>query len=394
MKSSKGLTVLLSIIMVLLAGVATVVVAQSERDSVTYNGVTYLLPKARDQITLPANVPEQVKVISGDTLWGIAARVLNDPFLWPLIWENNMSTVPNPHLIYPDQILLMPRGGMVVPSQAGLPEGVVGERIPIGTTPEGQPIYAPLREGEITLEEYLSSQGFLLASHDVLDSCGFITQTDIDVGSIISSEEEITQLSDHDIIYLNIGENDNVKAGDLFTIFKYDRKLRHPHTRAKLGQVVTILGRCKILCTQLNTSTAIIIKTYDSMEIGHKITPYIPRKMMYRDIPPEQPFCKQSSGELSGTILDVQSGAMGLSDGVLIGEDDIVFLDKGSDDGVALGQYFAAFEHNKRGYAGDVLTRISHGKIVIIKVENKFATGLVIRSLLPIYIGDYIDLIK
>jgi len=50
---------------------------------------------------------KEYKVIKGDTLWDIAKKDLNDPFLWPKIWKEN-SWIANPHWIYPDQIIKIP----------------------------------------------------------------------------------------------------------------------------------------------------------------------------------------------------------------------------------------------------------------------------------------------
>ncbi|PKN01666.1 MAG: hypothetical protein CVU77_03935 [Elusimicrobia bacterium HGW-Elusimicrobia-1] len=47
-------------------------------------------------------------VVKGDTLWQITQAAYGDPFLWPMLWEGNKTTVANPHLIYPGQILSLP----------------------------------------------------------------------------------------------------------------------------------------------------------------------------------------------------------------------------------------------------------------------------------------------
>lgn len=47
-------------------------------------------------------------VLKGDTLWRITQSAYGDPFLWPSLWEVNKSTVSNPHLIYPGQVLVVP----------------------------------------------------------------------------------------------------------------------------------------------------------------------------------------------------------------------------------------------------------------------------------------------
>lgn len=57
-------------------------------------------------------------VKKGDTLWDLAQQYLGDPFKWPEIYRRNQSTIQDPNLIYPDQVIVI---SGEVPATAGTP---------------------------------------------------------------------------------------------------------------------------------------------------------------------------------------------------------------------------------------------------------------------------------
>ena len=52
----------------------------------------------------------------GECLWWIAQyrNLYDDPFQWPIIYDANKSQIEDPDLIYPGQILSIPRSGYTV----------------------------------------------------------------------------------------------------------------------------------------------------------------------------------------------------------------------------------------------------------------------------------------
>lgn len=59
-----------------------------------------------DVLRLRDDAPREYVVKKGDTLWDISAMYLNDPWLWPELWRVN-DAVANPHLIYPGDRLYL-----------------------------------------------------------------------------------------------------------------------------------------------------------------------------------------------------------------------------------------------------------------------------------------------
>lgn len=82
-------------------------------------------------------------VRKGDTLWDLAQQYLGDAFKWPEIYRRNQSTIQDPNLIYPDQVIIISGDVVATPgtpadSTVPAPGGGVGEA-PVDTMSGTQP---------------------------------------------------------------------------------------------------------------------------------------------------------------------------------------------------------------------------------------------------------------
>ncbi|NOQ13589.1 MAG: LysM peptidoglycan-binding domain-containing protein [Methyloprofundus sp.] len=66
--------------------------------------LTFSLSCLADAVKLNPSHPAQHIVVKGDTLWGIAAKFLKNPWEWSKVWRHN-TQINDPHLIYPGDVI-------------------------------------------------------------------------------------------------------------------------------------------------------------------------------------------------------------------------------------------------------------------------------------------------
>jgi LysM repeat protein len=162
------------------------------------------------------SAPKHYVVKKGDTLWGIASMYLRDPWLWPEVWIINPQ-IPNPHLIYPGDKLLLAY------SADGRPQVSVEEAGVVRLDPwlRSEPL-----ENSIPTIPYAAIQGFL--SHPTV-----ITREEIHRAPYVVAIRDMHEVAGAGLeVYVsNLEAQQNAR----FNIVHVEEPLRDPDDNALLG---------------------------------------------------------------------------------------------------------------------------------------------------------------
>ena len=358
----------------------------------SYDGVEYQLPKPMSEIQLPSEIPEYHEVVPGDCLWSIAGHYLNDPFLWPMIWEENLDTIENPHLIYPGQQVILPGGALVTSTEAAevgmeldKDEGMEGEDTDLLGT--GDTDDDKMAEGEPV--DIAVNEPYPITIKSKMIASGYITKEKIEAPEIVGSETESYDLTTNNVIFFNGGTVSGFEPEQEFFVIRKMHEVNHPITGNYYGWMIHIVGEAKALCLGRDFSSAVLQTCYTNVLRGDLIIPkfntVIPETL---GSPPTDP-CNPSTKKLPGIILDAFEGGEGFSDAVILGEGDIAYIDLGTNDGVAPGDYFTVFKHNMDDAR---LPRYVAGEAMVIKVDDISSTVVITQTKTALFIGDQIEL--
>lgn len=326
----------------------------------------------------PMSYPEgtQLHIIAeGDTLWDLAGRYLENPFLWPQLWDANRY-IENPHLIYPGDPLGIPDLDVVRPE--GIAAGDTGPGGPVGGpgtgpggttagTPGGLPGTGP--QGPAFYPAY---------EEETIACAGYIGPRENEDMRIAGSEEGDAKVgyTTSDILYINKGTNDGVSPGDRFYAQRrvsFGWGLRGAHI-VRSGGVV-------ILAAQENSAIAEVTKACIDMWIGDYLVPFEPVPVPLLPMQPIVTRLTPETGQMRGEIV------ASLDEVASLGQGYLVSIDLGEQDGVVPGNIFTVFRYVYPDAPRKVL-----GELAILTVQQENATARIMESYDYMIAGDLIEL--
>lgn len=313
-------------------------------------------------------------VKKGDTLWGIAKNLFNDPFLWPRIWERN-PFITDPKRIFPGDTLTLPGGEPAPPPVAEAPKPEPPKEAPKVEEAKAPPPAAPPPP---KAEEKLAppppvppASEHAIACSPVLAAEG--SRARLGIGSIVKSDDDRLLLSQADQVFVGLDPAQTAKTGDRLAVIRTGSQVLHPRSRRSLGRILYTLGVLEVTAVQDRTIRARVSYGCEAMTKGDRVAPFALAPF------PADKVAKPTTQQVEGTILDSPRAVQ------LLAQQFLVFLDVGLRQGINPGDVFAIFRPSKPEL--NPVTRQEHpiaperlGEAVVIRVTEETATAVLTAS--------------
>lgn len=305
--------------------------------------------------------PEIYTVRKGDTLWDISSRFLNDPWLWPEIWQVN-EQIENPHLIYP------------------------GDRISLVYI-DGRPALRLTRSDTVYL-------GPSVRSTSIDEAISAIPLDDINVFLSRSRILDPNQFEDAAYVLAGAGGHVITGAGDsvfgrgqfpagerVFGMYRKGQLFVDPGTGEVLGLEAIEVGQAKLRALEGDVGTLLIDSSNFEVRVKDRLLPYVEQRINANFFP------SAPESNVEGVIMAVEGGV------TQVARLDIVMINRGTRDGLDNGNVLAIFRRGET--VPDPLTRkpvqlpdARAGLLMVFRSFEKMSYGLVLESSMPLKVLD------
>jgi hypothetical protein len=290
------------------------------------------------------------QVQRGDTLWDISRAHIEDPFQWPLIWRENQR-INDPDRIYPGQWIR-------IPVRVLGPEEQALRQVPVERPEAPKAVERPAEEER-------------LIGRDILAASGYISKTVPYEGEITGSPTARAMFGKDDEVYIKSARP--AAKGDRFYVIRNTGSVKHPVTGDWLGYLVNLLGVLEVEKVDADVVTARVTETFDAVRTGDVLDAYYDMEPLVLSEPPRMP-------QVEGAVVASKYFR------VLNGMFDVVYLDRGRDDGLL---------------AGDMLRTLApgtqdrpNGLMRIISLRETTSTAVLVRSDVEVRAGDRVSGLK
>ena len=310
------------------------------------------------RVSLAENHPDEYVVRAGDTLWDISAMFLKDPWYWPEIWQVNPQ-IENPHLIYPGDVLAL----IYVDGQPRLVNRGSAQRL----SPQARATNLDAAIDVIPHEQIAAflSKGLVLTKGEIQE-----------LPYIVAIRGDHMMAAAGNDVYVR---RSTAEPGERYSVVHVGDELVDPDDNKVVGFQGIYVGDGTIKRSGDPTTFSLSDTNREAME-GDRLVPEAVSL-------PLNFFPKSPDSIIDGSIISVVDGVS------LIGQYQVVVLNRGDRDGLAPGDVLTVFQAgdviDDRFAGGSVkLPDEEAGTVLVFKVYDRIAYALVMEATSDIHVLD------
>ncbi len=337
-----------------------------------------------DEIKLAESAPDRYVVVKGDTLWGISARFLKDPWRWPDVWGLNKEEIKNPHWIYPGDVVVLDFTGKT----PRLHKGGGGGNGNDGSSGETEWRLMDAKLSPAIRKQTLASGAIssipISAIQAFLVRPLVVGEQELNAApTLIAGPENRVVLSAGDTAFAK-GVVWEEQAG--WSVYRPGRTLTDPDTKELLGREAIYLGDAQI-SEFGEVSTVLLTKAIQEIAPGDRLAK-TPASQLLSYVP------HAPGNSIKGRVI------AGPDDSVSeIGSKQVVIINRGSREGIEIGHVLALYRDRPSvtpANAVDPNEKVRlpperYGVIFVFRVFEKVSYGLVLNSTRPVNVLDVVQ---
>jgi LysM repeat protein len=350
--------------------------------------ITTPIKSSADTLKVAADDITFYNVVKGDTLWHISGRFLGDPLKWPSMWRWN-PYIPNPHLIYPGDVIKITPEGMELVERNGV--DLTPPPVEPWPVDEEEEWVAPVVDDWAPPEEVEPPPAPKVPVNRTPGNtvrASILEEVEL-TATIAGSVDKRDLMTTGDMAFISFSDPGSINKGDRYTIFTLGDKIYHPITNDFMGRLSENVGSIVITDTNATGSkdgkNAVIGKI---ARVSQEILPGMHLKE-YEEV--------VDTIEIVETTTDINGFVVTSAHGFnTMAENNALMIDRGSVDGLVAGNILQVYR--LRDSLSDPLTkkgslnlpRKNLGVIIVTEVKEKTSVCTVINSVGEILDGDRI----
>jgi hypothetical protein len=301
----------------------------------------------------------------GETLWSITAAVTGKPHVWPQVWALNPQ-LTNPHWVQPGNVIHFRPTQAAQARQllSNMDPATPAEQMPAEQSTNG-PRIEVIRTAVHTRQQ---------ASQRVFAGT-FVTATELkNSGTVVHAQPDRLLLRPRDTLYVSFTVPPAV--GDALLIYRAQRKVLHPRTGHLAGYMAEATGTAVVTEVTDKVARVLLRTAVREVERGQKVMPLQHElQLNVKPLPPKV--------AVQATVLDIEG------DMVTAGEQKLVFIDKGADDGLERGTTLMVRSSKDTVVAADrALPAVDVASLLVVEARRTLSTCLVLDAFQEIWPGD------